>query len=251
MRKPLTVVLVVLVLAAGGWIAWALLRPPAQVAATMTCGEVELFQSDLGIINLAQLSLGQYLYVDSAESIAFHGGFLVSEEPVVTEPMASMSVHYDASLSMTVPGEVPALVRAQAEEAVSRSTRLMASNVQRETMPSVLRVLEADVDARDEIQRAVSRGRVIPFVVHAVVRADTVSIGLAGTTEGSMKTRLLVDDFEFTVRYDCSQALDIFGSRVAVFFKVTPIGYDAATGFFVDTRVDIDFTKVRMAQTAR
>lgn len=251
MRKALMVVLLVLTVAAGGWVAWALLRPARQVAATVTCGDAELFQSDLGIINIAQMSLGQYLYVDTAQHVAFHGGFLISEEPVVTEPMASLNMQYEASLSVSISADVPAVVQAQAEEAISQSTRLVASGVRRGTMASVLRALEGDLDASDEIQRVVSRGEAIPFVVHTVVTADSVSIGLAGTAEGSMETRLVVDKFELAVRYDCSQALDISGSQVAVFFKVTPIGYDEAVGFFVDTRVDVDFTKVRMAQTLR
>jgi hypothetical protein len=165
--------------------------------------------------------------------------------------MASLSTHYDARLAVAISAEVPTDVQTQAKEAISRSTRLLASSVRRETILSVVRALDADPGSGNDIKRAVSSGEVIPFVVHAVVKADSVRIGLAQSAGGSTTTRLPVGGYDLAVRYECSQALEIFGSQVPVFFKVTPIGHTEGDGFFVNTRVDVDFTKVRMAQTAR
>jgi hypothetical protein len=251
MRKPLILAFAVAAAAVGGVALWKYFHPSRLGTATVTCGDAEQFESDLGVLNLAQLRLGQYMYVDTARLIAFHGGFLPSTQSVVTEPVASLSTHYAARVSVALSASVPTDLQAQAKEAISRSTRLTATGVRRETMPSVVAALEANSVSGNDIKRALAEPRVVPFVVHAVVRADSLRIGLAESDSGAVSTHLVVGGYDLTVSFECSQVLEVFGSQVPVFFKVTPIGYTPERGFFVNTQVDVDFAKVRRAAMAR
>jgi hypothetical protein len=250
MRRYVIIVSSVVIVAAIGWAVWEWFTRPKQVTAAVSCGEVELVQTNLGILNLSQFSLGQYLYVDTTEALAFHGGFIDPGASVTTEAVASLSIGYNARLAVQLSAEVPPAVKADAEEAISRSTRLIANGVRRQTITSVPRAITADAGASSDLQRAIREG-VVPVVIHAVVMADSLAIALADTVDGAMNVRLSVDNYEVAVQYQCSQALEVFGASLPVFFKVTPLTYSEPDGFFVDTRVALDFSKIQLAATAR
>jgi hypothetical protein len=252
MRSIHKVLLLTISVIVGGGLLWQfLLRAGKQGTAHVDCGSGEVFESNLGILNVPRVILGQVFVVDTRDMVAFQTAFVpVEEEDLkVEEERADLFIRYSAELNIRFSADVPATVQAEARETIARSTSLVVNGARRETMANVLALVESSPEATEAIKEVTGQSNSnVPFVVHAMVYADSVKIDLGDIAGVDATKELPVGDYNLEVDYSCSQVLKISGSQAGMFFKATPIGYSEELGFFRNTEARIDLTKVDLRQ---
>jgi hypothetical protein len=224
-----------------------------KVTANASCGEVELFESNLGLVNVPHFILGNYFWVDPKNKTA--GGLgVVSfnsdkkwESPVTTE----IKVDYDSSMSIGFDAELPEAVQAALKTAITKSTQLIAHNVKRTSLGDAAGVLNSDPAAKKVIADHLKHapGNII-YIVHSVLNANSLSINLANASDTSANANVVnYGKYELSVKYQCDNALSMTGNQSSAFFKATAIGYDATSdSLYVDTTEKLSLSQVSLSQ---
>lgn len=225
-----------------------------DISATATCGEAEVFESRLGVINVPQLTLGDYFWVNpEAKNSAYIGRMTYPNSSVVTEnPKDKVNIDYDASLDITFDADLPATVKASLKTQVSKSSELTVYDLQRKSLNNAVSLVNADSSAKaaitDHLEHAPQN---IIFVVHTVQNADSLTIGLAGGSQTDSNVSIVnFGEFRMEVKYQCSNTLEMAGSDSPVFFKVTPVGYDSENDrLFANTAVELSLADIDLTMT--
>lgn len=228
-----------------------------NIGATADCGEGETFESRLGIVNVPQLSIGDYFWVNWTDSSSSYLGRITyspSSDVVTDASKDEVTIDYDADLEIAFDADLPETVESSLKTHISKSSELSAYNVQRRSLNNVFALANADRDAKSAISNLLERSPdVVIYAVHSVQNADSLSIGLAsGSQSGASVSVVSFGQFKLTVTYQCNNTLGMVAGNEPspVFFKVSALGYDAGDDLlFPNTAAETSLLGINMTST--
>jgi hypothetical protein len=222
------------------------------VNTTVLCGNFGRAETDLGVLNLAQLRLGDILDLDPQQ---FTANRVVSFDPKGVQPptpevdSTSLLKKTDFNVSFSV--DLPATVQADAKAFISTNTAFVLKNSSRTQIADPLGEINADPTLRAKMKE-VKTGHII-MVISGLISAKQLTIKLdkATGTEGGADLFKL-GKYEFAVNYDCKSSIEQLAQKGApLFWKGSQAKYDAAADKLVFDYTPIDLNKFNFVVTVR
>jgi hypothetical protein len=217
--------------------------------ATVMCGGLGRADSDLGVLNLAQLAIGAVIDLNPATKRANQLTVVQPPQGAVIAPNPSVdatSLVKSSKLTVNVSADVPSTVKAQLETTVSANTEFDMKNSVRKQWPDALTGVNNNGNALALLKG--TEGHII-LVVQGLVYADDLSIKLAKSVSSSASANIVkIGNFTFNLTYDCNSSLHQQAQKgAALLWKATQAKYDPTTGKLVPDSTafnlnDYDFT---------
>lgn len=223
---------------------------------TATCTDVGTFESKMGIVNIAQMSLGTVLLLDPVHKKAGYLGKLgfSNGEINTSTKRDSMILLSTAKFKTALSGEVaeaPSKIKAAIETEINDQTAFFLSNsVRKDIQNTTYLVNHAPAKDRDSYLSALSANdKTMIAVITSVVYADKFEFRTQASSSLSAGVNTInVGDYKLAVSYSCQNALAINAKQDGIFYKVTY--FTLQNGQFVLRSLDIKLNEYEFDENA-
>lgn len=216
-----------------------------DVSAVAKCGGAQGFSSRLGVLNVGQFGLGTVFLVNTETKTAFKLGDVTG--PATTEPeIETVKAKVNTKLKIEFLAEVPEAVKVGLTTLITNSTDLVVAKMQRKNLTDPIEKVNANANIEQEFLKipAPKKGKYIVYVVHSVMAAQSVKLSLEGGVDSALNVSVFkYGEYKLTVTYNCKEMFESTtagDSRANMFFKATPLAYDATKKFYLDPSVEVD-----------
>jgi len=229
-------------------------KKDGQVA--VICTDVSHFETDLGIINISQKSLGNVLLIDTGIKRVFSLGTLnIPAAKIKSSTRRDSMVMLSATkFKFELSGDIAkadAKIKAEVSTQIDNQTTFFLSNFVRkniEDVTSYLNLANASYPEKYSEPLAANKNTLIA-VVTSMTYADKFEFRLKKDADVKAKANTLtVGKYELNVNYSCQNSLDINAHQDGVFYKITLYLFDSNK--FTLLSKDIDITDYKMAENA-
>jgi hypothetical protein len=205
-------------------------------SATLRCGSLQTYHSELGRLNLSQQELGQVFYVpkgsDTAQPIARVEPDSVKKDEDLTTQRASLESELEVTVNAGTEGftnEDRKSIKAKLQSLFETkgSVEVISGNVRR--IPIWSEYLHGNNGVYEAtLRQAKSSPDSTFFVVHNVTEAESMELTAKDTASNSLDLSVDgVGSVNVAVDYECSELVEI--ERGRAFFKATPIKLSSQT----------------------
>ena len=220
----------------------------------MSFRDIERYQSNFGVFNAPQFSLGDIIDIDTN---AKQGGRIRGLVPAANEidetaPIDHTEIATDVAIDVTLSGEVTKAsqpekdaVTAQVKAYTNSNTVFFLKKHKRRNITDPVAKLNATPDARDDLKRriAAANGHVY-LIVQSLILADSAELRMSQQSGGTATTTVLkAGKFDLAVTYKQNATLNQAASGGAVFFKAVQVS-DDGSGRLIAVAPTIDLRKI-------
>ncbi len=201
--------------------------------ATVSCSDIGSVESDLGILNVAQLRKGELLWLDSKNHLA-ERIYTIPNPPVgsPTPTIDTTSLITTSDFSLQMSANVPSTVSAQVQAYVNSHTQFTLGHSSRVDISDPIAALNTDSNARARAAQVPS-GDVLLFV-SGEVTGTSINVSLQSQSGASSNVNVVkFGSFSVAISYDCSNTVQQVASGGApLLWKGLQVAYDPTTASF-------------------
>ncbi len=186
--------------------------------ASVTCTNIDKFESRSGVINTPFFTLGNVVILDTTQRVGNILGVLnVSDNDfTVSEKSDTFSILTKTDFSIEFSGKIEGNTQAEAsaKTAINNSSSLKLNNRFRQTLNDPLKMVNNDNLKESMIEALKSNPGTIIMVVGALVIAEKTNLVLSMGNQTAVSANVLkVGNFDVKVNYNCQAAIDDIASQ--------------------------------------
>lgn len=222
--------------------------------ASVSCTNIEKFQSNTGVINIPKFVLGKVIILDTVNKKATSIlNILIDPNKVsVSEPIDTTEVLTKTAFITNLSGRVSRAsqdIKAKVQTAITNNTTFFLTNsFRKDIVNPALAINESS--SFQTIKNAVQNNRnLVPMIVSGIIYADKFRFKLKkGTNVDADASIVSVGEFKVEVKYDCEGSIKIDSKQGGIFFKGTFFKLSSSGEQLVFTSSNIDFTEYDLTQ---
>lgn len=222
----------------------------------VTCNDVEKIQSNLGIINISQRSLGDIILLDTLTKSSFYMRHLeipkkniessTARDSMILLSSSVMNFHFEGDVS-----KADEVIKASITSNIENNTMFFLSNCIRKTIYSPVNEINySDSTYESEYKNILQKDKryVLAFVT-SILCADKFEFRLKNQSNGEVGTNIIeVANFKVAINYTCQNNIRINARHDGVFYKVSFFTLDN-NNKLVFTPMNIDLSEYNMSQS--
>lgn len=197
--------------------------------ASVSCVNVQQFQSNSGVLNSNMFNNGDILLLDTIrkEGTRIMSLDVPTSDLSVTDPLDTFEILTETGFEIQLSGRIEKggseQVKAQAKSRISRETTFLLRNSIRRNVKNPELLITSNSTINNQVIRSIADNpNNIAFMVSGVVFADDFNFRVKKSSEFKGEANVMkVGEFKLDVDYNCKGSIRLSAKQGGVFYKGT------------------------------